>query len=585
MRVVPFARAAALLLALVSPFACKKKEPGHAPPAPPAPARPQPASAKAGAPTILYGKVARTRAAPPARFAAPLPLPHEFPRFGADRRFPPPTHVADLLAAGDAEMHARLLVALREAVRRGASAEALRKSWGGLLRFRDDPPLCAVAARQAVGAEPAPIRAFFWQLLPECDGPEVAALFQRADAPGEALLARAGTFGAKPPPYAPAIGEAAERIIRTGGLEARRAAMALAEFGDARVLALLLSLHARVTDPRIRHDVAMALGKSADPRARAIAGRACADRPDPMCGPSGTPAGKVARPAAALEHLAIKDDINVAETIGDRRGPEVVAALDACVRRNPEPFIRRSCLEQLATRDRPRAAAALSALSPADEDPWLRALAATLARFPDAAGLEAHLRAAGIDVSAAGSRRRGEEDDRAPLVARDYLERARRLHHFDVETGQFPNEHDSLLRDLAAIAGARFPRVLFEEIAPGAEKRVTFDNQDDESADGPYTLVAYVAGERLTMTAENHGDWYDVEAVLGLLNVIARDARVDTRFVSLATTDQTASIVALPEATIISLANAGLLSFDAPDEARELGRAYEQQVFRQMGGR
>jgi hypothetical protein len=77
----------------------------------------------------------------------------------------------------------------------------------------------------------------------------------------------------------------------------------------------------------------------------------------------------------------------------------------------------------------------------------------------------------------------------------------------------------------------------------------------------------------------------NITAVLGLLNVIARDAGLDTRFAALPSIDQTAHVVALPEKVLRGLADEGLLRFDTGNQAREVNRAHEDQVLEQLGVR
>ena len=345
-----------LLLGALPLAACRKSAPPRVPPSR--------TVTSAGALTILYAAVRRTEAAPPARFSAPLPLPRELDRFGTDPRFPPPAHVTDLLAAGDPEMHARLLASLREGVRQRAGAEELRKGWGELLRFRSEPALCAQAARLVVSKEPEAVRALFWDLLARCEGAQAAALFARPDAPGHALLifANAQQINRRPvPSYSPAMAEAAARIILQGHVEARSTAFTLAELADPKAIEQLLRLHARAKDGRTRHHVAMALTRAKkDARAKAIAASACAATPrDSACDDrldSEPPARVAAAATRDLAQLATAESVDVAEAIGKRRGPAVVAALEACALRNPHTSIRRQCLERLATDDRARAA-------------------------------------------------------------------------------------------------------------------------------------------------------------------------------------------------------------------------------------
>jgi hypothetical protein len=543
--------------------------------------------------TIAYATVTRAKAEPPARFFAPLPLPSEFDQFNrGDARFPPSAHVTDLLAAGDADMQRRWLTALRQAVKQGAGEVDLRKTWGRMFEFRRAPALCAFAERHAVGEQPAAVRALFWELLAPCDDAAAAALLARKDAPGRALIVFARERRAREqpaPPYSKVMADAAARIITSEPDSARMTAFALAELGDARAVEQLLRLHGVVNDGRTRHDVAMALMiVRNDPRAQAIARAACAggDR-DPMCNSKVADAAMAKPPAAAaapaLDGLATAQLVDVGQALGGRRDAEAVAALDACARRNPRGYIKRQCLEHLALIDRARAVQAAATIVAGADDPDTGELLATLARWPDAAQLDARLRAAGLDAGAADG---GASDATLGLTVRGRLQGTSRLHSFDAETGSYPNEHDSLLRALARLASPRFPPTVFQEMTGQPGKQVTVDSEEypDDDA-GPYTLVAYTGGQRLQTTAANYGDWYDVTAVLGLLNVIARDAGLETRFASLATTDQIAHVVALPERALRGLADAGLLLFDGGDEARASGREVETRALEQLGAR
>ena len=141
------------------------------------------------------------------------------------------------------------------------------------------------------------------------------------------------------------------------------------------------------------------------------------------------------------------------------------------------------------------------------------------------------------------------------------------LHLFDVETGTFPNEHDSLLRSLADMVRPALDGVVFEEIAP-----------DIDAEDGGYVLRAYVDGQRLETTAENLGDWYDVDAVLRLLDAVLLERRSDQRFVLLETMDQTATIVGGKADVLRAALDAGLIKSGDPKAAESLGKAFEDRV-------
>lgn len=135
---------------------------------------------------------------------------------------------------------------------------------------------------------------------------------------------------------------------------------------------------------------------------------------------------------------------------------------------------------------------------------------------------------------------------------------------FDVETGMFPNEHDGLLRQLAAAADGDLAGVLFQEIPPGDE------------ADAPYQLHAYADGKRWSVIARNYGDWYDVDAVLRLGNALLRDRGSSRRMLLLSSEDQTAQIVVAPQAVLGAALKQGLLKAGDEDAAREAGKAFEQ---------
>ena len=140
---------------------------------------------------------------------------------------------------------------------------------------------------------------------------------------------------------------------------------------------------------------------------------------------------------------------------------------------------------------------------------------------------------------------------------------------FDVETGMFPNEHDGLLRQLAAAAGEDLAGVLFQEIPP---------SEDGDVVEAPYQLHAYADGKRWSVVARNYGDWYDVDAVLRLGNALLRDRGSAKRMLLLASEDQTAQIVVAPQNVLGAALKQGLLQAGDEAAAREAGKAFEQEV-------
>jgi hypothetical protein len=142
---------------------------------------------------------------------------------------------------------------------------------------------------------------------------------------------------------------------------------------------------------------------------------------------------------------------------------------------------------------------------------------------------------------------------------------------FDAETGMFPNDHDEPLRELAWLCRPALDGVVFAEIPP----------RDYDTPDG-YVLEAWVGGERLTTPAENLGDWYDVDAVIGLVNQSLRAAGSDCRILALPAEGQVAVVAAGPAAALLAGIRAGHLAISDPDLARQIGREFEDKVLREL---
>lgn len=181
--------------------------------------------------------------------------------------------------------------------------------------------------------------------------------------------------------------------------------------------------------------------------------------------------------------------------------------------------------------------------------PGAAAPAGEAAPTPPPEPLVARLRALGLLPSGVAPARLA-----GATTAAELLVAAGRGHAFDTETGTYPNEHDSLLRALAALQPDAIPGAVFEEVAPAL---------DDEEQ--PYLLRAYVGGERFDAEARNLGDGWDVEAAVGLLNAVARARGADVRWVSLATEDQVATVVAGPTPALRAAIGEGLLEAAPPD--------------------
>jgi hypothetical protein len=163
------------------------------------------------------------------------------------------------------------------------------------------------------------------------------------------------------------------------------------------------------------------------------------------------------------------------------------------------------------------------------------------------------------------------EDEGAVATAQDLLVRSGPVHCFDVETGMYPTQHDKLLFDLAELGGPPLAEALFVEALPAIEGKGE-----------PYRLHAYLAGRSYSVDAQDFGDWYDLEQVLGLLNAVARDRGAEIRFATLPTEDQTACVLAAPRKALAAAVSQGLLELDQAGAAREAGQGYEAEVLRQI---
>jgi len=151
------------------------------------------------------------------------------------------------------------------------------------------------------------------------------------------------------------------------------------------------------------------------------------------------------------------------------------------------------------------------------------------------------------------------------------LEAAGHAYWFDVETGMFPNEHDGLLRALAGLVSPALDGARFEEVAP----------PDDE---GPYGLVARMDGKTYRVPAENLGDWYDVDAVLRLLDTLIAARHADARLVMLDSEDQTAVVVGGSKKAVSEALRLGLIRSGDTDGPAQAGKSFEREVLESLRG-
>ncbi|MCY0964683.1 hypothetical protein [Parathalassolituus penaei] len=221
-----------------------------------------------------------------------------------------------------------------------------------------------------------------------------------------------------------------------------------------------------------------------------------------------------------------------------------------------------ACLRQKALND--RAAAVADAMQMSN---WiirnshtsdLKDVLVALIKYPAEGSLEKHLRDLSLLPNAPD-----EEDVSTSITAAEYLMEMGNVYWFDTETGSFPNQHDYLLTEIAALSD--LPALRFTEIPPA-------EGQDDQ----PYRLQAVWEDKSWQRDAENLGDWYDVETVLSLLNQIALDLDASSRFVYLPTGDQTAAVWVVDQEKLAQLLTEGLLTDSGAMRSTLAGKNFEQ---------
>ena len=228
------------------------------------------------------------------------------------------------------------------------------------------------------------------------------------------------------------------------------------------------------------------------------------------------------------------------------------------------------CLRQLAYEDWTKARTEAAHIGTwGISDSKLDELTNTLARYESADAIEAVLEEHGL-LNGKGSPGVLEYygEDWQPLTGTDWLLKAGNQTSFDAETGMHPNHHDSLLYELAELFGDALADATFTETAPHWE------------SEEPYQLHAALGDRQWDRQAENYGDWYDVGAVLDLLNELAADAGLRDRIMPLETFDQTVTVVVGPGSSLIAAAAEGLVPLADAAGGMERGKAFEEEVRR-----
>ncbi len=232
------------------------------------------------------------------------------------------------------------------------------------------------------------------------------------------------------------------------------------------------------------------------------------------------------------------------------------------------------CLRELAYQDWSQAGAEARHIADwsVDHAP-LSEIVDILTRYETGDALGADLEARGL-LGGPGARYFEDDTDEnwQAITVSDWLRKSGYWYEFDAETGTFPNNHDYLLESLAAMFGEPLNGAVFVEIAPS----------DWESED-PYELRATLGERSWERVAANHGDWYDVQTVLDMLNTMAADVGASKRAMPLQTFDQFVTVVVGPGDALLAAANDGLLHPAVARRSMDRGKAFEDEVRKQLG--
>jgi hypothetical protein len=129
-----------------------------------------------------------------------------------------------------------------------------------------------------------------------------------------------------------------------------------------------------------------------------------------------------------------------------------------------------------------------------------------------------------------------------------------------------------LLEALAAMFGESLEAVTFVETAP-----------DDWKSEAPYHVRAELGERSWEREMENFGDWYDVGAVLDMLNGIAADLGSTKRIMGLETYDQYVTVIVGPGESLLIAANEGLVNPALARGSMDRGKTFEEKVRQELG--
>lgn len=491
--------------------------------------------------------------AEPPRFAAPLPA--SLAELAKPDAFPPLGQVSAAICAGDEAARAKYLDALHRATTTGALSAELREHFDNLPRYCAEASYCRWLV-DAVSSERAPqAKSVLFTHAARCGRLALDAL-EAPDSPDEAVIdAYLGMWNGRLP-FSPRLRLAITRQAqKLRGRDLRSAGVVMVRVADPGAVAFIDALQGKL-DPASAAWLSLGMGEQPGERARQLFQQACRHpevEEDLMC--TRNSAAPEAPADSSLQAQVTQFGFDAGEWLlqHPERRAELLAILEHGVSGSGE-LGPAKCLGELATLDWPKARTAITKLTKQQ----LRAMRFSgelLAALRSFATLEAFVsylqKSALLPASFVPELSTLDGGPDASTLMRQ----AGRSVCFDAETDRFPNEHDSLLSELARATSPELVDVKFAEVPPvGAT----------EDSPGRYLLQAYSRGRLYTLPAENLGDWYDLEAVLGLINQVSRKRSSNYRFATLKSGDQFACIVTGPGEAIAAAAKQGLLEVESP---------------------
>lgn len=486
----------------------------------------------------IVAKPVITRSPIPSRFRAPIP--HD--RKVVDTKpetFPPYPYMQAAIEANTDGMRERLMTSIRIATGKGPAAEDMAAWYPRLIGYSPSDQVCDWLVGVATGTEPAHLRTVFWRMAEHCRDPKYTTRMTGDEVPDELVVEAYSRLG-EPVPFNPRVARAAAAYAKNKANEDYLDVIgaAFANMGPE-ALPAFAAIHKGLPETAAAR-AASGLMRSPDKAMRALAEKACTN------------------PVVAKERQCTeRDEPTTPRALARGETEQASEELVKCAK--GDGYEAAECLQKLAMKDRAAAIAIAKAAPPTGKQDYFSKVARDLVAYPEADAIEKYFASIGITPTATASQS-------TSLGIESALLGYGRLDQFDTETGQYPNEHDSLLAGLAKLASPALDGVVFEELAPGID------------SDGPYTLYAYSDRQRFEVSAQNNGDWYDMDAVIGILNAVLENRSSPYRYVVLPTGDQTAIVMAAPQRAIERLVADGAITLADANAAMNDGKEFEEKA-------